>query len=131
MKLFSIGEIAKQAGIAPSTIRYYEQIGLLPPAQRLSGKRRYNASVLQKIGIIRLAQSAGLTLAEIDTLLHGFSLDTPPSQRWQSLAGPKLNELDDLLAHILSMRTVLESTLACDCPTLEDCSGTGDVCGKQ
>lgn len=125
MRVFSIGEIASQVGVATSTIRYYESIGLLPPAQRRSGKRRYDATVLEKLGVIRLAQDAGLTIAEIQTLLYDFPTDTPPSVRWRTLATKKIVELDVLLSRVQAMKSLLEQTLQCHCATLEQCA-TGD-----
>lgn len=122
MQLFSIGEIARQVGVATSTIRYYESIGLLPPAQRVSGKRRYDGAIVEKLGVIRLAQDAGLTIAEIQTLLHDFPTDTPPSERWQTLATKKIVELDTLLNRVQRMKALLEQTLQCHCATLEDCA---------
>jgi MerR family redox-sensitive transcriptional activator SoxR len=122
MQVFSIGEIAKQVRVATSTIRYYESIGLLPPAKRVSGKRRYDATVLEKLGVIRLAQDAGLTIAEIQTLLYDFPTDTPPSERWQSLATKKIVELDALLNRVQAMKSLLEQTLQCHCATLEECA---------
>lgn len=85
--MLTIGEIARAAGIATSAIRYYERIGLLPPAKRVNTKRRYDESILQKLAVIRLAQRAGLSIAEIQTLLHD---NNPPSERWQTLAVKKL-----------------------------------------
>ena len=122
MQLFGIGEIARQAGIATSTIRYYERIGLLPPSKRVNTKRRFDPSILQKLGVIRMAQRAGLTIVEIQTLLHDFPTDTPPSERWQALAVNKIAELDDLLNQIQAMKTLLEQTLQCHCATIEDCA---------
>jgi DNA-binding transcriptional MerR regulator len=58
MKEWTIGQVAAQAGVAASTIRYYEEIGLLPAAQRVNGQRRYEEEILQRLGIIRLAQQA-------------------------------------------------------------------------
>jgi MerR family redox-sensitive transcriptional activator SoxR len=121
MKNLGIGEIARRSGIATSTIRYYERIGLLPPSKRVSGKRRYDASILQKIGLIRLAKQAGLTIEEIQTLLYEFPVDTPPSERWTVLATKKITELDALMAQIQAMKAILEQTLSCECPTLDDC----------
>ena len=62
----TIGEAARRAGIATSSIRYYERIGLLPPPERLHGQRRYDADVLGKLGFIGVAQSAGFTLRAWD-----------------------------------------------------------------
>jgi MerR family transcriptional regulator, redox-sensitive transcriptional activator SoxR len=123
MQQIGIGEIARRAGVATSTIRYYERIGLLPPSIRVSGKRRYDEHILQKLGVIRLAQRAGFTIAEIQTLVHEFPADTPPSTRWQTLAGDKIGELEELLLRVQSMKTILEHTLQCQCATLDDCAG--------
>jgi MerR family transcriptional regulator, redox-sensitive transcriptional activator SoxR len=119
--MFGIGEIARRAGVAPSTIRFYERIGLLPPSKRVSGKRRYDDAVLQKLALIRLAQQAGFTIAEIQRLLHQFPAETPPPERWQTLAGGKIAELDELIGRLQAMRALLERTQQCCCSTLEEC----------
>jgi MerR family transcriptional regulator, redox-sensitive transcriptional activator SoxR len=122
MPQFAIGEIARRANVPTSTIRYYERIGLLPPSARVNGKRRYDTTILQKLNVIKLAQRAGLTIAEIQMLVHGFPAGTPPSQRWQALAGDKIAELDALLEEIQNRKALLASTLQCQCPTLDDCA---------
>lgn len=124
MEFFRIGEIAQKADIPASTIRYYEQIGLLPPAQRISGKRQYDAGILPKLGVIRLARQAGLSIAEVQTLVHEFPNNTPPTTRWQTLATTKIPELEAQIQHLQSMKTLLESTLHCHCATLDDCGDT-------
>ncbi len=123
MQLVSIGVIAKQAGVAASAIRYYEQIGLLPPPKRVSGKRQYDISILKKLAVIRLAQQAGFTIAEIQTLLHGFPVNTLPSKRWQTLAGAKIAELEEMITQLQAMKALVEKTLECQCATLDDCGG--------
>jgi MerR family redox-sensitive transcriptional activator SoxR len=122
MEQYGIGEIARRAGIAASTIRYYESIRLLPPAPRVSGKRRYGVAILDKIRVIRMGQQVGFSIAEIQTLVHEFPSDTPPSKRWEALAGRKITELDVLAKQIIMMKTMLEQTLNCECATLEDCA---------
>ena len=100
MQTWQIGDIARQTGVPASTIRYYEEIELLPPAQRVNGRRRYDETILQKLNIIRLAQQAGFTIAEIQALLHNFPADAPPSARWQGMAEQKLTELDERIQTI-------------------------------
>lgn len=94
MDELTIGEVARRAGMAPSTLRYYEQRGLLPTPQRRNGQRRYTTAVVQHLMLIKLAQQAGFTLADIETLVHGFATDTPLSTRWRALAPQKLIALD-------------------------------------
>lgn len=121
MEAFSIGEVAQKVGIRASAIRYYERVGLLPPAQRMSGQRRYNADILPKLGVIQMAQHAGFTVAEIQALLHDFPESAPPSLRWQTLASKKLTEIDLLIERAHAMKALLEQSLQCRCAKLDEC----------
>lgn len=117
----TISVVARQGGVRPSAIRYYESIGLLPIPRRVNGRRRYESEVLDRLAVIRMAQQAGFTIAEIRTLFHGFSPDVPPSVRWRSLAEQKLPEVEALIARATAIRRMLEALLRCDCPTFADC----------
>jgi MerR family redox-sensitive transcriptional activator SoxR len=121
MEDLPIGEVARRAGIRPSALRYYESIHLLPAPRRVHGRRRYDETTVQMLRVIQLAQQAGFTVAEIQTLLHGFAPDTPPAARWQPLARQKLRELDALIDRAQRMKQVLETGLNCGCLRLEDC----------
>ena len=122
----TIGEVARRAGVRPSALRYYERIGVLPPPGRENGRRRYDQEVLHEVldrlAIVRVAQQAGFTIAEIRTLLDGFSEDTPPSERWRSLAREKLPEVEALIGRAQGMKRVLERGLECECLRIEDCA---------
>jgi MerR family transcriptional regulator, redox-sensitive transcriptional activator SoxR len=127
MSTWPIGEVVARSGVPASTIRYYEQIGILPPAQRLNGRRRYDAAILPRLGMIRLAQQAGFTIAEIQTLVHDFPPDSPPSARWQALAQQKLVELEERLQTIRAMKGVLLEILNCHCQTLAECGAATEA----
>ena len=90
-----IGEVARQAGIATSAIRYYEAEGLIPRTIRRSGRRVYDESMVQRLALIDLAKKAGFTVAEIKKLLRGFSSRTPPGDRWRTLAATKLEQIEE------------------------------------
>lgn len=122
MEELAIDEVAQQAGIRASALRYYESIGLMPAPKRVSGRRRYDESTVQMLKVIQLAQQAGFKVAEIQTLLHGFAPDTPPAARWQPLALQKIAELDGLIEHAQQMKRILETGLNCGCLRLEDCA---------
>ncbi|MGH8111063.1 MAG: heavy metal-responsive transcriptional regulator [Rhodanobacteraceae bacterium] len=67
---FSIGTVARRAGVGIDTIRYYERRGLLPPVQRrASGYRDYRAETIERLRFIRRAKELGFTLEEIRELL--------------------------------------------------------------
>jgi MerR family redox-sensitive transcriptional activator SoxR len=122
MDELAIGEVAQRAGIRPSALRYYESIGLLPAPKRVGGQRCYTEGTIQMFKVVQIAQEAGFTVAEIQTLLHGFAPDTPPAARWQPLARQKLQELDALIARTQMMKKILETGLNCGCLRLEDCA---------
>ena len=125
MGSLSIGEVAQRAGVRPSTLRYYESIGVLPTPERENGRRRYDGEVLRRVldrlAVVRVAQQAGFTISEIRMLLDGFSEDTPPSERWRVLAREKLPEVEALVERALGMKNLLERGLRCECLRLEDC----------
>jgi len=117
-----ISQVAGQIGLQPSAIRYYEQIGLLPPARRMSGQRRYDPTVLYRLAIIQRARQLGFTLTEIRQLFFGFRDSTRASERWRTLSHRKLAELDDLLDGIKTMRALLKKLMTkCRCDTLDEC----------
>jgi len=118
---FTISEVAKQIGLRPSAIRYYEQIGILPPIQRVSGQRRYEVTALHRLVVIQRARQTGFTLTEIKQLFFGFRAGTPPSVRWHRLKTGKIVELDRMLQRIRTMRDLLEQQGKCRCTALEEC----------
>jgi MerR family redox-sensitive transcriptional activator SoxR len=118
----SISTVARQAGLQPSAIRYYERVGLLRPPARAQGQRRYDTRVLEQLAVIGIAQQAGFTIAEIKTLLHGFTPSTPAAARWRALAERKLTEVDALIARAHEMKRIIEASLACGSLNLEDCA---------
>ena len=121
MEELTIGEVARRAGVRTSALRYYESIGLLPAPRRINGRRQYESATVQMLGVIQLAQQAGFTIAEIQTLFHGFAAGTPPAERWRPLAEHKLGEIDALIARAQRLRRLLETLLQCGCVSLEEC----------
>jgi MerR family transcriptional regulator, redox-sensitive transcriptional activator SoxR len=122
MPQLTISQVARQIRLRPSAIRYYERIGLLPRAERLSGQRRYDASVLYRLAIIQRARQLGFSLSEIRHLFFGFRDVTRPSVRWRTLSERKLAELDQLMDGIKAVRTLLKRLMTkCHCDTLDQC----------
>ena len=118
----TISEAARQTGVQASAIRYYEQIGLLPAAARVSGQRRYDTSILYRLAIIQRARQLGFTLEEIRQLFFGFRSVTSASQRWRTLNQRKLTELDAMLQGIKGMQRLLRTMMEkCHCQTLDQC----------
>ena len=116
-----IGDVARQAGVRPSAIRYYEAIGLLPEPERVAGRRRYSPDVLQTLSVIATAQRAGLSLEEAGELLGASSGAGTVSERLRSIASRKLPEVEALIERAELVKTWLEAAADCRCPTLDDC----------
>jgi MerR family transcriptional regulator, redox-sensitive transcriptional activator SoxR len=117
----TIGEVAREAGVRTSALRYYESVGLIEAPLRRSGRRAYDAGVLDLLRIVRLGRNAGLTLSEIRQLLHGFEPGTPASTRWRGLAERKLRDVTALIERAQGTRRLLEALLSCECRDLADC----------
>ena len=123
MEEFAIGEVARRVGIRASAIRYYESVEVLPAPQRINGRRRYDARVFDRLAVIQMAQQAGFTVAELQTLFNGFTTETTASARWEVLARQKLVEVDALMSRVQAMRGILEEILLrCRCLTLDECA---------
>lgn len=121
MAQLTITQVAQQAGVAASTVRYYESIALLPEPARVSGRRRYEPDVLQKLEIIRTAQQAGFTLTELRTLFDEVLGSSAPAARWHELVQRKQREVNRLLLNVTSMKMLLEDIMGCDDAALADC----------
>ena len=118
----TIGEVARRAGVATSSIRYYERIGLLPPPDRVHGQRRYDPDVLGKLGFIGVAQSAGFKLAEIRELIDGVDSTTGMGEQMRALSTRKLDEVEALLEQTRAMKGWLEVAQECGCATPAECA---------
>jgi MerR family redox-sensitive transcriptional activator SoxR len=115
----TIGEVAREAGVAATTLRYYEQIGLVPAPARRGGQRRYDRSVLTRLELIGLCKTAGFALEEIQLL---FADDAPGRPASRALAEAKLAEIDAQVAALARARTVIEWGMRCTCPSIDDCT---------
>ncbi len=116
-----IGELARNAGLNASAIRYYEKLGLLPAPQRLGGQRRYPSDALHRVLLIRFATDMGFTLGEIRLFLNGLHENMQVGPRWKKLATRKLIEVEQNIARSLKLKALLEGLLNCRCPSLQFC----------
>jgi MerR family redox-sensitive transcriptional activator SoxR len=134
MAQLTISEVARQVGLKPSAIRYYEQIGILSKPQRMSGQRRYDKSVLYRLALVHRSRQMGFTLDEVRKLFFGFRTNTPVSERWKKLSARKLAELSALAEEIKTMQLLLKSmSEKCSCHELDQC-GKGifqGMCGDN
>jgi MerR family redox-sensitive transcriptional activator SoxR len=118
--LIAIGELSARTGVAASALRYYEELGLLTPRTRISGRRLYGRDAVTIVGLVRFLRDAQFRLSEIAQLMTSESDD---SAVWHRLAERKIAELDDLIARAGAAREALDHGRHCphsdprDCPT--------------
>jgi MerR family transcriptional regulator, redox-sensitive transcriptional activator SoxR len=117
----TIGAVAAQAGRRPSSIRYYEQIGLLPPAARANGRRVYGPDTVRTLAVIETGQRAGLSLDEIRALLSAKPDDQAAIERLREVAIRKLPQVKELIERTELVRDWLEAAARCECPSLKEC----------
>jgi len=117
----AISDVARVFGLRTSAIRYYEQIGILPPAMRKNGQRRYDNSALFRLAVVQRARETGFTLEEIRELFFGFPPGTPPPKRWHQLSQRKIAELRDRMKRLKLMETLLKRVEDCRCDALDEC----------
>ena len=107
-QLHTIGEVAERAGVATSTIRYYERRGLLAPDSRQSGQRRYRDPTLRRLVFIGMLQDATLGLDDIEAILNAANVT-----EWKVIATRRLADLDGQIARLQRAREYLAGALLC------------------
>ncbi|MDP2061476.1 MAG: helix-turn-helix domain-containing protein [Phaeovulum sp.] len=121
--MLSIGSLGRTAGVKVPTIRYYEEIGLLPEAERSAGNQRlFNLRSLHRLRFIRHARDLGFPLDAIRDLL---SLSDQPEQSCaaaDTIARAQLAEVEARIARLNALKAELERMLAqCAGGTVRDC----------
>jgi DNA-binding transcriptional MerR regulator len=103
-----IGDVAKRAGVSPPTIRYYEDIGLIPsPARGSSGYRRYTGTTVEELQFIKKAQALGFSLEEIGEILKLSRAGRTPCAHVLDLAKRHLAAIDERIAQLQRFRAQL------------------------
>ena len=112
-----IALVVKHSGLSPSTLRYYEEKGLIASIGRRGLRRYYDPSVLERLALISLGQRAGFSLDEIATVLGAKR--QPRIDRQMLLA--KASELDATIAKLRAMSRGLKHAAACRAPSHMEC----------
>jgi MerR family transcriptional regulator, copper efflux regulator len=107
--MVTIGQLAKQVGMRPSTLRYYEQEGLLQPDGRSeAGYRLYYPEAADRLRLIQRAQRLGFSLADIRTLLRGWETGRLSDEALLATAETRYLSLEKQVTELLVMRHELE-----------------------
>ncbi|MFI8228535.1 helix-turn-helix domain-containing protein [Streptomyces sp. NPDC085900] len=117
MTELDIAEVVRRAGVPASTLRYYEEKGLITPVGRRGLRRQYDPAVLQRLALIALARTAGFPL---DDIARVFAPDGTVRIDRQALVD-KAGELDRRIAELVVLRDSLRHVAACPAPSHMEC----------
>lgn len=118
----SVGELARRSGVAVSTLHFYEAKGLISPRRTRGNQRRYPRSTLRLVAIIRIAQRAGVSLAEIREALSVLpEKRTPNSDDWRQLSSKWRESLQARIDSLTQLRDELDGCIGCGCLSLKEC----------
>jgi len=117
MRDLDIGEVAQRAGVPASTLRYYEELGLIASTGRRGLRRLFDPGVVQRLALIALGRAAGFSLEEIARM---FTPDGKPRIDRRLLAA-KAQELDEKIRELTAMREGLRHAAACKAPSHMEC----------
>ena len=110
--LQSIGEVCEATGLSPRTVRYYEELGLLPGVRRRAGGRRvYGADEVERLRFIQRLKAMGLTLAEVKELNAVYSIAGSTRamlERLDELLGRQLEGVDARIAELMGLRDEIQ-----------------------
>ncbi|MDF2708129.1 MerR family transcriptional regulator [Nonomuraea muscovyensis] len=104
----TIGELAERFGLATHVLRYWESRGLIEPARRAGGQRRYGRDALVRVALILMGKEAGLGLRSLGALLS-----TPDPMDHRDLLRGHVAELEQRIARARSAKDLIEHALAC------------------
>jgi MerR family redox-sensitive transcriptional activator SoxR len=130
----SVGEVASRAGVAVSTLHYYEAEGLIRSWRNQGNQRRYPREVLRRVAVIRVAQRAGISLAAIRDALKALPNGrTPTAEDWTGLSARWRADLERRIQRLTGLRNQLDGCIGCGCLSLGVCPlrNPWDELGKQ
>lgn len=117
MRHLDIGEVSRRAGVAASTLRFYEEKGLIASVGRRGLRRQFDARVLERLALIALGRAAGFSLEQIAQM---FGPDGRPSIDRQALLA-KAEDLDRTIRELTVLRDGLRHAAACRAPSHMEC----------
>lgn len=117
MKDLDIGEVAQRSGVPASTLRFYEDKGLIASIGRRGLRRQFDPRVLERLALIALGRSAGFSLEEIALM---FAPDGKPRLDRRMLTA-KAEELDQTIRELSAIRDGLRHAAACPAPSHMEC----------
>ncbi len=120
--VLTVGEVARRAGVAISTLHFYETKGLISSLRTRGNQRRYSRDILRRIAIIRTAQRLGISLEEICGFVTPIPAGKQPTAaQVQNMIATWRNVIQQRIDGLTQLRDHLDGCIGCGCLSLEDC----------
>ena len=120
-KLVPISEIARLTGISVSAVRYYDQIGLITTTARISGKRRFDPEIAERVKFILRAQEVGFSLDEVRTVLDDRDGD------WRDMVERKIVEMTERRRNLDETISIFSKISSCGCDDVMKCQQENSI----
>ncbi|WP_166347470.1 redox-sensitive transcriptional activator SoxR [Phytoactinopolyspora limicola] len=128
------GQVAERAGVAVSTLHYYESIGLIRSRRTSGNRREYRRDTLRIIAFIRTAQRLGVSLEKIKEALDELPDAGLATKRdWARIARQWRDDLSQRIEELTALRDRFSNCIGCGCLSLTSCpySNPGDILGRD
>ncbi|MCO6392591.1 redox-sensitive transcriptional activator SoxR [Aliihoeflea aestuarii] len=118
----SVGELSRRSGLPVSTLHFYERRGLIASERTSANHRVYRREILRRVTVIKIAQSAGIPLAEIAEALSQLPKDTSPNTYdWERIAENWHHDLTRRIELLTALRDKMAMCIGCGCLSVKRC----------
>jgi MerR family redox-sensitive transcriptional activator SoxR len=121
-ELLTVGEMSRRTGVAPSALRFYEDLGLIASQRTGGNQRRYARHMLRRVSLISVAKRLGIPLSDVQMAFENVPLDTTPSHEdWQRASRRWKRQLELRRLGIEQLERELTGCIGCGCLSMKAC----------
>ena len=121
-ELLTVGEMSRRTGVAPSALRFYEELGLIASTRSGGNQRRYARHMLRRVSLIVVAKRLGIPLTDVQSAFANVPLDTTPSHAdWQRASRRWKAQLEERRRGIERLERELTGCIGCGCLSMKAC----------
>ncbi len=121
-KYLSVGQVARRSGLPISTLHFYERKNLISSERNAANHRVYRREILRRVAVIKVAQRAGVPLAEVaDALASLPRQSTPDTKDWARISEVWHNDLTRRIELLTALRDKIARCIGCGCLSVKRC----------
>ncbi|NYD67650.1 redox-sensitive transcriptional activator SoxR [Agromyces atrinae] len=122
-ELLTIGEMSSRTGVAPSALRFYEELGLIASVRTSGNQRRYARHMLRRVSLVTVAKRLGIPLSDVQHAFASVPLDRMPSHaEWQHASRDWKKQLEERRRGLERLESELTGCIGCGCLSMKACA---------